>query len=954
MAGIIVEIEAHLQAASLKRLEQDFAKTAATLGTGLSASATPAAISFSKQLTTTLAARLKEESQVLGAQLSAGVLSPAQYQQAAQRLGREIAKDLQKGVQSGNRLELFGGPAGLALRNQLQAVTVAATQTAPAAQKVATAVTQVGIAGVASSTGLNRVRNGLVQVALSATGSAGPLGRFASSLLLFGGGGSVVLGIAAGAAVIGTAWSLITRKAHEASEETKKWIEAAREANRVARPEFVQLGEEIARAEKELQGFQDKLARATAQRTLIVRKPGESGPMKELIDQIAIAEERLAGLRKQVDGLNSSTVTFKGQTITTTVESTGLRNVTEEAEEAERTREKNARAATKRLDELKRHTEELRKAQLELTGAFNAFWDDIEAKANLAGPMVVARLKEMQKAAKEAFTEKVQWNFDKVQQNLDVIEKGLDEIGEGNKVFSKFKQDVEDTRTPTEKLRDSIHGITGALDNLIQRNGIALLGEDATRSIGSVLNLVDAIGDLRDSLGNITAAGAIGLGSAALGVIGSLTGESAASKALREAIERNVLALRDLNENLDELNVSMTGARFGATQTGLRSVLARGAQGEGRDIGVNFGGDMFSDLAELDSALRKAGTSLKDVRALAEELGISLEGNTIAQFVQLQEALDKVDLTKFTDTFEGQVELDERRRRLEGGETSAQARLAALTKQLQDPETGSSALGNVLGMGTDFSTKEGLEKVKKRLQELLEDFPNLAAEQLGGLTRDQFLDALNQAGDLVNEGLADLAQAAIDASTTAREGLLTEEDAQVRAAHEAERAQAIVEAIAAGTAAGGPAAVLAGQIAAAEELRKQLEGGELGVESPLAQEQRRIIDELLGQLGSIAPSGKTDGKVSAGFTVQRTITETSAGRLIGELTSQTGLLTQIRDILAGGKPIVTGTGGGIAATVPVTEVHVYIGEEDITDRVGVRMYRNFQHAAAMNGNNTMS
>jgi hypothetical protein len=73
-------------------------------------------------------------------------------------------------------------------------------------------------AAVSHVRGLNFLRTAMTGVALEATNTAGPLGRLASAALLFAGGSGLVLGVAAGVAVIVGGYNQLHKAAFEAAQ----------------------------------------------------------------------------------------------------------------------------------------------------------------------------------------------------------------------------------------------------------------------------------------------------------------------------------------------------------------------------------------------------------------------------------------------------------------------------------------------------------------------------------------------------------------------------------------------------------------------------------------------------------------------------------------------------------------------------------------------------------------
>jgi len=80
------------------------------------------------------------------------------------------------------------------------------------------------------STALRLIRGGINEVALSATGAAGPLGRVLEGALGLAGGGEVALAVAAGVAAIAAGYKLLGGEASAAAAETRKLKQAVLES----------------------------------------------------------------------------------------------------------------------------------------------------------------------------------------------------------------------------------------------------------------------------------------------------------------------------------------------------------------------------------------------------------------------------------------------------------------------------------------------------------------------------------------------------------------------------------------------------------------------------------------------------------------------------------------------------------------------------------------------------
>src|SRR5882672_9426102 len=74
---------------------------------------------------------------------------------------------------------------------------------------------QLAETGAAGSRGLHMVRSAAAALAFQATGVAGPVGKIAEGLLLFGAGSTVVLGAVAGLAAVALAYRVLTQETRD-------------------------------------------------------------------------------------------------------------------------------------------------------------------------------------------------------------------------------------------------------------------------------------------------------------------------------------------------------------------------------------------------------------------------------------------------------------------------------------------------------------------------------------------------------------------------------------------------------------------------------------------------------------------------------------------------------------------------------------------------------------------
>lgn len=1024
--GVVQEIDLVLSQQSLATLEADLSAAGDRIGTGLAGSAPAAAKQFSDVLMGAMRDSLASKTADINKQLADGILSPDQFATKAAQVAAEVSANFQKALASGQNMGVFTGEGGAAMLAQLQefgqqlevvareasraqqpvnALTESMELSAKAAAKnrqefadLAKITPALGAGAGKSTQAVGLLRNGLVGLALSATGVPGPLGRIAQALLLFAGGGTAVLLIAGAIGAIGLAVNKLTAETIKSRDEAKKLVDRFKDF-RGAATAVDDVAASMIQVQAQILAIQGRLAQA-AQRTGVglflgavaefftgnLKKDRETltqlqGILGELTKEHAKtatdAAKELAAKRKAftdeafgivtaAGGLASAAIADQLGKIKAQFVALG-KNVTPEVRDAFKQAVEQLEAelgAAQLGEQFARQLKDIDTQIVEGMGseALQNIVSQIDALRAQVDAMIALLPKTKERDQLEQFRNGLIEKRNALQQKSIDLASTESLIVQGEAEAEKDLSAEHDARL--SMLREQAQAIQSSAQGALQlAEAFGLVDENVSQVLQSLVQVGTNMGIFLEqlkaantinpatgkplaSVTDVISAGLPIVGGVASAVkgIGGLFGDSPETKAMKAAIEKNSQRLQELGQHLDAFNLNITGRDFSKARTGLGAVLSGQAGAK-----VNMFGKFDED--ELVKAFAKVGTSMKDMQAIADELGIDIEGNSLKQWAQLKEAIDGVDLTRLTEGFEGIQRMTDLSQRVTGAtDLSVQDRLRIFQNQQQT--AGSTALSNQF-MGIDTSTEAGLKQLRKRLTDLMNNFANLTAEDMGGLTREQFLEALGQAGDLVTEGLKDMAQKAIDASTAAREGLLKEEDAQVQAAHEAERAKRIMEAVAAGRAAGGEAASLANQIATAEDKRKQLESGPLGKDSPLAQEQRRIIDELLGQLGAATGAAGGGADTTPGFTVQRTLTQASAGEVVGNLQTINVWLSKIYDVLSGGAPdtgISVGAPAAAGAGGAATHVNVMLDGEALETNVSARQFRKYQMHSKRNGN----
>jgi hypothetical protein len=232
------------------------------------------------------------EAQKAGTQIGNAIGNAPGVKDAARKLGEELAK------------------ASGAISPMTTAMAQANSGSAKFAEGLRRASQQnaaVGDSAEKAGHGLGKVQNALFNVASQATGTTGPVSKLVEGLLSFGGGGTVVLAVAAGLAIIAKGYELITAKSREATKALNEAIDAAKKANFAALPEQIQRTSDVVTVQKQLN---EALARfAQGQRDLAAVSGGNTKGfltpgMKVDLENIKALSEQVNRLKREIAGVN--------------------------------------------------------------------------------------------------------------------------------------------------------------------------------------------------------------------------------------------------------------------------------------------------------------------------------------------------------------------------------------------------------------------------------------------------------------------------------------------------------------------------------------------------------------------------------------------------------------------------------------------------------------------------
>ena len=341
----------------------------------------------------------------------------------------------------------------------------------------------------------------------------------------------------------------------------------------------------------------------------------------------------------------------------------------------------------------------------------------------------------------------------------DAVNKNRDEqLKDEQDANRRMVQDLERARERSRRLADSFE--RGARAALQIGEALGFVNDELSQVLQGVVDLASGIGHIAagDTAGGILQA----LGGVA-SILDAASGPSPEDQARTAALKANTEAIELLTQRVGEFALDLTGAQVAGVRTVIGNLLP-GLPAQGQHA-TNFGqlAQVMDFADDLERGLREVGLTMEDLRHVAEELGIALSEDlpTYKELAQLLQAIQVTELTQFARDFTGQLQalraefelfdLDDPIKQLE-----------RLRDVFTSPQFGAPALTQALA-GLDLSTAEGRAAAERRLQDLfnLLRLGKLDAAALGGLTPDEFLQAL-----LDFENTIDQANAAAESAGT--------------------------------------------------------------------------------------------------------------------------------------------------------------------------------------------
>lgn len=382
-----------------------------------------------------------------------------------------------------------------------------------------------------SHVGLRKVESSLASIGLAVVGIQGPFEKLTSGLLMFGAGGAVSLALVTGLTVIGKGYELFTEKTRKSSEETQKWIDAQLKAAAVRANPNIEATSGLEGASARVDAFKRRIADLERTNGTQMATPGRFGAAVTTIDNtaaLAKAREELEKTNQAIAGAQGAIAAKGFDLIRSLSIQAATFGMSDEAAQRyalamdgslDPALRKSADAILthiQRLREAKEYQDAAKKSQDELTARYNAFWDEVEAKANLAGPMVVKRLEDLVKAQRKTGAEKLTASIDS---NFALAELGTKRI-ERPDVFKKMD---DDAKLFEETWKHAIRGTQDAFAQFFESIGqkgfkLASIFEGVARAIQKTLAQLAAQSVTRAIFGGLGGGGGLG------GLLGGLLG----------------------------------------------------------------------------------------------------------------------------------------------------------------------------------------------------------------------------------------------------------------------------------------------------------------------------------------------------------------------------------------------------------------------------------------------
>lgn len=318
---------------------------------------------------------------------------------------------------------------------------------------------------------------------------------------------------------------------------------------------------------------------------------------------------------------------------------------------------------------------------------------------------------------------------------------------------------AENTQKINEMAQTILQAVTGAVQ---LAEAFGLVDANVGKLLMSIGQIAAGIGPLKNAI-SMMQAGTGGIGgvlTAALPVLGGvasivsgLFGKSPEDAERARLLKENNQNLRNLTDRVGDL------ARINVTGIDLQRYSNFLAQAAQQNIRLGQNGAFSNDAVnrQLGALLDRLGLTAQGLIDFAKQFGVTIGtggGGKITgeDLDKLRAAMAKAEITQFADTFSGQMAQMQAAINLFNVKDPVE-QLKLFRKALDGIAGGGGALGKAID-AFDLSTAEGVAAAQKALQDLFAQMQagTITGADLGGLTPQEFLDAIQQTMELIRSG----------------------------------------------------------------------------------------------------------------------------------------------------------------------------------------------------------
>ncbi len=519
--------------------------------------------------------------------------------------------------------------------------------------------------------------------------------------------------------VAAKAWDAFTKGQHEAAEAAKKNAEAL-DRLRDQQKGPVNLAKESFETQRKVV---DDLSRSLAE--LTVRQRQAANP-EGRFGRLAVPSLDSAALSAEREGLIGELAKASDR-LATAARGVGDAE-TEAGAKAKRAHEEAAAAARHHLEDVL----ELQKA-LRVTAAGGGNL----TQGGAGVPAAALGLPAINQGARQAGILSGEGDaIQRVREETQAWDRALDEaIRDSERAFREDRP---------RKLARALHDVTAAGREVLgAATNVGLIGEKAAGAIGSVLDLGDALGNLKNTAGDITLGGVAGLVGAGIGLIGSIFGGGPSER--ERLLQENNQRLAELKASLDDSLRTAAGLGATAAQVAAAGEFPRIRTGP-RPGQFSFDQDAFAaQLARAGLTVEEWGARIQALTGfdVVDEKGRIVAASLAAADAAIRQLTE--DITHFGTSLSDRDAVERARDELGISGRSDDPRIAAIQRARDLQLGGPGAQGPGLHLSEeeeariralDLTTKAGRDAFLAWERELFQraEAGGLSPEELGTFT----------------------------------------------------------------------------------------------------------------------------------------------------------------------------------------------------------------------------